>query len=452
MTSLGWTSSPGAASAASSNGIPIGRNCDAAANSYRLVAERGPWSTREADAHLAFTTGHYETALSLFSSLAAIGYESSQYNSAYLLFKSFCPTSFKQENKTLIEEMLKRQIVEDDIEIEKSTELKDKRQERQAREEERERQRYLQSLRRNTNNNNRSNKKEKENKKFAKKKSSSAYYSSSSYTSSASSQSTASSAAAASSSSLSSSLSSSSSPPSNKGLKYSERVQPINYVTSFSLVNAPRKSYAQIHLLDNQLSSTTSSSQESDSSSSPSSSSSNSSSLLLYKDVQKLECDIRALSLFSLSASQGNSDSFVQIGDFYYYRFSHYNQSRMIAATYYQKAADLHNTQGIFNLGLMHEIGDGVQQDFHLAKRYYDLAAEVDTKARTPRDIALLMLEVSRDCVFCVSLSELPVFELRFVPLFFFLPILLSFSMVKNDLFNLIIMIFSPLCMEIPQN
>jgi TPR repeat protein len=390
----------------------------------------------------------------LFSALAAIGYESSQYNCAYLLFKSFCPTTFKQENKTLIEEMLKRQIVEDDIEIEKSTELKDKRQERQAREEERERQRYLQSLRRNTNNNNRSNKKEKENKKFAKKKSSSSYYSSSSYTSSASSQSTASSAAAASSSSLSSSLSSSSSssPPSNKGLKYSERVQPINYVTSFSLVNAPRKSYAQIHLLDNQLSSTTSSSQESDSSSSPSSSSSNSSSLLLYKDVQKLECDIRALSLFSLSASQGNSDSFVQIGDFYYYRFSHYNQSRMIAATYYQKAADLHNTQGIFNLGLMHEIGDGVQQDFHLAKRYYDLAAEVDTKARTPRDIALLMLEVSRDCVFCVSLSELPVFELRFVPLFFFLPFLLSFCRVINEFFHLFILILFPLCMEIPQN
>lgn len=35
-----------------------------------------------------------------------------------------------------------------------------------------------------------------------------------------------------------------------------------------------------------------------------------------------------------------------------------------------------------------------MRQDFHLAKRFYDHAAEVDSKARAPRDIALLMLEV----------------------------------------------------------
>ena len=35
-----------------------------------------------------------------------------------------------------------------------------------------------------------------------------------------------------------------------------------------------------------------------------------------------------------------------------------------------------------------------MRQDFHLAKRFYDQAAEVDSKARAPRDIALLMLEV----------------------------------------------------------
>jgi TPR repeat protein len=382
MTSHGWTTSPtsAASTASSSNGIPIGRNCDAAANSFRLVAERGPWSMRVADAHKAFTTGQYETALSLFSSLAAIGYESSQYNSAYLLFKSFCPTNFQKENKTLIEEMLKRQINEDDSEIEKFKELKEKQQVRQKREEERERQRYLESVRRNK----KEKKERSEKKRSGKRKSSSSTSSSSSSESSYSPSSYSQSTTASSSSSSSSSPSSSSLTGGNQGIKYNERVQPINYVTSFSVVNDPKKSYAQIQLTENP--STIISSE----------SSNNSSSLhLRYQDIQKLECNIRALSLFSLSASQGNSDSFVQIGDFYYYRFSHYNQSRMIAATYYQKAADLHNTQGIFNLGLMHEIGDGVQQDFHLAKRYYDLAAEVDTKARTPRDIALLMLEVS---------------------------------------------------------
>lgn len=43
----------------------------------------------------------------------------------------------------------------------------------------------------------------------------------------------------------------------------------------------------------------------------------------------------------------------------------------------------------------LRQVGDGVSQDFHLAKRYYDQAAEVDTKARVPRDIALLVLEVT---------------------------------------------------------
>lgn len=47
----------------------------------------------------------------------------------------------------------------------------------------------------------------------------------------------------------------------------------------------------------------------------------------------------------------------------------------------------------------MHEVGDGVNQDFHLAKRYYDLAAETDPKAKVVRDIALVMLEVS--CMVC---------------------------------------------------
>ena len=43
----------------------------------------------------------------------------------------------------------------------------------------------------------------------------------------------------------------------------------------------------------------------------------------------------------------------------------------------------------------MHELGDGVPQDFHLAKRFFDQAAEIDSKAKTARDLALSMLEVS---------------------------------------------------------
>ena len=44
-------------------------------------------------------------------------------------------------------------------------------------------------------------------------------------------------------------------------------------------------------------------------------------------------------------------------------------------------------------------------QDFHLAKRYYDQAATFDEKAKLPRDIALMMLEVAR-CAMLLSLLD----------------------------------------------
>ena len=44
----------------------------------------------------------------------------------------------------------------------------------------------------------------------------------------------------------------------------------------------------------------------------------------------------------------------------------------------------------------MHEAGDGVQQDFHLAKRFYDQAAEADSDAKLPRAVALFLLSSHR--------------------------------------------------------
>ncbi len=57
-------------------------------------------------------------------------------------------------------------------------------------------------------------------------------------------------------------------------------------------------------------------------------------------------------------------------------------------------AADMRNTHAIFNLGLMHEAGDGVDQDFHLAKRYYDQVAEYDKEAKVPSVLAVSFLQV----------------------------------------------------------
>lgn len=50
------------------------------------------------------------------------------------------------------------------------------------------------------------------------------------------------------------------------------------------------------------------------------------------------------------------------------------------------------NAQAMFNLGYMHEHGQGLPLDLHLAKRYYDQALEVDRAAKVPVKLALMSL------------------------------------------------------------
>ena len=128
----------------------------------------------------------------------------------------------------------------------------------------------------------------------------------------------------------------------------------------------------------------------------PSPASSTLASLLSSQQPREQASEARALVLFALSASQGNAESYLKVGDFYYYGNAGLERDKFEAAVFYQMAADLRNTHAIFNLGIMHESGDGVQQDFHLAKRFYDQAAEFDTDARTPRALALMLLNSHR--------------------------------------------------------
>lgn len=74
--------------------------------------------------------------------------------------------------------------------------------------------------------------------------------------------------------------------------------------------------------------------------------------------MRKQLCETRALTLFDLSAQQGNAEAYVQIGDMYYYQRAGltYPGRKKEAAEFYQRAADLHHTQAIFNLGIMHEV------------------------------------------------------------------------------------------------
>ena len=50
------------------------------------------------------------------------------------------------------------------------------------------------------------------------------------------------------------------------------------------------------------------------------------------------------------------------------------------------------NAQAMFNLGYMHEHGQGLPFDLHLAKRYYDQALEIDPAAKLPVTLALTSL------------------------------------------------------------
>lgn len=80
--------------------------------------------------------------------------------------------------------------------------------------------------------------------------------------------------------------------------------------------------------------------------------------ILLCAGVSRVESETRALILFDLSASQGNSDSSLMLGDLYYYNRAGLvgEDVRRQAAGFYRQAAELRHTHAIFNLGLMHEV------------------------------------------------------------------------------------------------
>lgn len=65
------------------------------------------------------------------------------------------------------------------------------------------------------------------------------------------------------------------------------------------------------------------------------------------------------------------------------------------------------NAQAMFNLGYMHEHGQGLPFDLHLAKRYYDEALEHDPAAKLPVTLALTSLWIRKNHAdsFLVSLQ-----------------------------------------------
>lgn len=76
------------------------------------------------------------------------------------------------------------------------------------------------------------------------------------------------------------------------------------------------------------------------------------------------------------------------------------------AAEAYMHAKSQSNAQAMFNLGYMHEHGQGLPFDLHLAKRYYDQAVEIDSSAKLPVTLALGSLWIRKNYAnsFLVSL------------------------------------------------
>lgn len=118
---------------------------------------------------------------------------------------------------------------------------------------------------------------------------------------------------------------------------------------------------------------------------------------LLYQPPRNLEeapiiPDARrnmALTFYTRAYKQANPDAGVIAGDIY---FRAKDYSRAVAM--YQGAALKFCVQGMWNLGYMYEYGLGVEQDFHLAKRYYEQVIERNRKLYFGVRLTILKLKL----------------------------------------------------------
>ncbi|KAJ7188635.1 hypothetical protein C8R46DRAFT_1055361 [Mycena filopes] len=104
-----------------------------------------------------------------------------------------------------------------------------------------------------------------------------------------------------------------------------------------------------------------------------------------------------ALAQWTRAAGQRNIDALVKVGDYYYHGLGVWEDTDAArfekAAKYYQSAADTQQSAlAMWNLGWMYENGVGVPQDFHLAKRHYDMALETNSEASFPVYLSLVKL------------------------------------------------------------
>jgi SEL1 protein len=95
------------------------------------------------------------------------------------------------------------------------------------------------------------------------------------------------------------------------------------------------------------------------------------------------------------SARQFNIDSLIKMGDYWLLGIGVDSDQDKAAACYQTAAETLQSAQALWNLGWMHENGiGGVDQDFHLAKRFYDQALEINKEAYLAVKLSLFKLRL----------------------------------------------------------
>eukprot|EP00656_Telonema_subtile_P047194 TRINITY_DN5406_c0_g1_i1.p1 TRINITY_DN5406_c0_g1~~TRINITY_DN5406_c0_g1_i1.p1 ORF type:complete len:464 (-),score=130.15 TRINITY_DN5406_c0_g1_i1:265-1656(-) len=107
--------------------------------------------------------------------------------------------------------------------------------------------------------------------------------------------------------------------------------------------------------------------------------------------MDSVERNMQAMKWYRRAAQQANVHAELRLGDFFYYGLTgepDYGK----AAAHYRTAADQKNPQAMFNMGFLHQMGQGLPQDLHLAKRFYDLAVNTQSRAYVPATLALWVL------------------------------------------------------------
>ncbi|KAI6250624.1 hypothetical protein HI914_00297 [Erysiphe necator] len=107
-----------------------------------------------------------------------------------------------------------------------------------------------------------------------------------------------------------------------------------------------------------------------------------------------LEDGALALLYWTRSSKQSNIDSLVKMGDYYFKGIGTPADMEKAASCYTAACEYKKSAMALFNLAWMHENGAGLDQDFHLAKRYYDLALETNDEAYLPVTVSLLKLRI----------------------------------------------------------